>query len=77
MLELRQAHPGWGPRTILHYLAQQNVEPVPSRSSIYRCLVRHGLIDPQKREDYKRWERSRAMELWQIDGMRASLPGVP
>jgi transposase InsO family protein len=36
-----------------------------------RCLVRHGLITPtarrRKRSDYKRWERSRAMELWQTD----------
>ena len=44
---------------------------MPGRTSIYRCLVRHGLIDPQrrrrKRSDYKRWERSRAMELWQMD----------
>jgi hypothetical protein len=34
-------------------------------------LVRHGLITPEarkrKRSDYKRWERSRAMELWQMD----------
>jgi hypothetical protein len=47
------------------------VEPVPGRSSIYRCLVRHGLITPEarkrKRSDCKRWERSRAMELWQMD----------
>ena len=45
--------------------------PVPGRTSIYRCLVRHGLIDPQarrkRRGDYRRWERARAMELWQMD----------
>ena len=44
---------------------------MPGRTSIDRCLVRHGLITPQarkrKRSDYKRWERSRAMELWQMD----------
>ena len=38
---------------------------------MYRCLVRHGLIEPEarrrKKADYKRWERSRAMELWQMD----------
>ena len=71
IVELRRAHPGWGPRTIGHRLAREGVEPVPGRSSIYRCLVRHGLIDPQarrkRRSDYKRWERSRAMELWQMD----------
>jgi len=71
ILELRRAHPGWGPRTIGHRLARDGVDPVPGRSSIYRCLVRHGLITPQarrkRRSDYKRWERSRAMELWQMD----------
>jgi transposase InsO family protein len=71
IVELRRAHPGWGPRTIGHRLERNGVDPVPGRSSIYRCLVRHGLIDPQarrkRRSDYKRWERARAMELWQMD----------
>lgn len=71
ILELRRAHPGWGPRTIGHRLQRDGVDPVPGRSSIYRCLVRHGLITPQarrkRRSDYRRWERSRAMELWQMD----------
>jgi len=44
---------------------------VPSRSGIYRCLVRQNLIEPKarrrQRKDYKRWERSRSMELWQMD----------
>jgi transposase InsO family protein len=46
---------------------------VPSRSAIYRCLVRHHLIGPvprrRRREDYRRWERSSAMDLWQMDVM--------
>jgi transposase InsO family protein len=71
IVELRRAHPGWGPRTIGHRLERDGVAPVPGRTSIYRCLVRHGLITPEarkrKRVDYKRWERSRAMELWQMD----------
>jgi len=44
---------------------------VPAERSIYRALVRHGLIDPKARKkrlvDYKRWERGRSMELWQMD----------
>jgi transposase InsO family protein len=36
-------------------------------------LVRHGLVEAKKRrrrrEDYRRWERSRSMELWQMDVM--------
>jgi len=72
IVALRTAHPGWGPRTILSKLRRELDEP-PSRSSIYRCLVRHRLIYPKPRrrrlKDYKRWERSRPMELWQMDVM--------
>lgn len=73
VLELRRAHPGWGPRTILGRLRDAGVEPLPSRSAIYRALVRHRLVEPKKRRrqrsDYKRWERTRSMELWQMDVM--------
>lgn len=73
IVELRLEHPGWGPRTLAHYLAREALAPVPSRSGVYRCLVRQRLIDPQrrrrKRADYRRWERARAMELWQMDVM--------
>jgi transposase InsO family protein len=73
IVEMRRAHPGWGPRTIGYHLERDGVAQVPSRSSIYRTLIRHGLIDPQqrrkRRSDYKRWERARAMELWQMDVM--------
>ena len=72
IVELRRSHPGWGPRTILNKLRRE-LETPPSRSAIYRCLVRHRLIQPKprrrRRDDYKRWERSRSMELWQIDVM--------
>jgi transposase InsO family protein len=72
IVALRRAHPGWGPRTILNRLRRE-LEVVPSRSAIYRALVRHSLIEPKqrrrRREDYRRWERSRAMELWQMDVM--------
>lgn len=36
--ELRREHPGWGPRRIEHQLARSGIDPVPSRSAIYRCL---------------------------------------
>ena len=72
IVALRRAHPGWGPRTILNRLRRE-LEVVPSRSAIYRAMVRQNLIDPKprrrRRQDYKRWERSRAMELWQMDVM--------
>jgi transposase InsO family protein len=72
IVALRRAQPGWGPRTILSRLRREMDAP-PSRSAIYRCLLRHRLIEPKPRrrrlQDYKRWERSRPMELWQMDVM--------
>jgi transposase InsO family protein len=71
IVEMRRAHPGWGPRTIRSWLERDGVVPLPGRSSIERCLIRHALVTPQarrrKRSDYIRWERARAMELWQMD----------
>ena len=71
IVEMRRAHPGWGPRTIRTHLAREGVTPLPGRSSIYRALVRHRLLEPtprkRSRSDYKRWERSKSMELWQMD----------
>jgi transposase-like protein len=59
VVELRRAHPSWGPRTLRTRLEREGLTPVPGRSSIYRALVRHGLIDPSTRRrsrgDYKRW----------------------
>jgi transposase InsO family protein len=73
IVALRRANPGWGPRRLGAELVREGVDPCPGRSSIYRALVRHGLIEPsrrrRRRSDYKRWERSRAMELWQMDVM--------
>jgi transposase InsO family protein len=71
--ELRREHPGWGPRRIEHALARQGLDPVPSRSAIYRCLRRHRLIElrrrRRRREEFRRWERERPMQLWQMDVM--------
>jgi transposase InsO family protein len=71
--ELRRQHPGWGPRRIEHQLRRAGVDPVPSRSSVYRCLRRHGLIElrrrRRRREEFRRFERDRPMQLWQMDVM--------
>jgi len=77
---MRRDHPGWGPSRILWELERAGVTPLPGRSAVYRALVRHGLVDPKKRkrrrEDYRRWERGRAMQLWQMDVMgRVHLAG--
>ena len=56
---------------MLDRLAKEGVSPLPGRASVHRALLRHNLIESGKRrrrrEDYKRWERGRAMELWQMD----------
>ena len=69
--ELRREHPRWGPLRLAHELGKTGVSPVPSRMSVYRVLVRHGLVDPRPRrrprESYRRWERETPMALWQID----------
>ena len=78
VLTLRDEHPVWGPDRIRYELEQENIDGVgvgvgvvPSRSAIYRALVRGERIDPAKRKrrraDYRRWERGRPMELWQMD----------
>jgi transposase InsO family protein len=69
--ELRREHPRWGPLRLAHELAKAGAVPVPSRMSVYRVLVRHGLVDPQPRkrprDSYQRWERDAPMALWQLD----------
>ena len=71
VLEMRRAHPFWGPRRILAELRRAGVVLLPSESAVYRCLVRAGVISPVRRqrrsEAFKRWERAAPMELWQMD----------
>jgi len=71
--ELRRQHPGWGPRRIEHQLARGGSTAVPSRSAIYRCLKRHGLVElrrrRKRRDEFRRFERERPMQMWQMDVM--------
>lgn len=71
--EFRRTHPSWGPRRLVHELERRDVTPLPSRSTVYRVLIRAGLLEPlsrkRKRSDYKRWERPEPMQLWQLDIM--------
>jgi len=71
LLEMRRVHPYWGARRIAFELARKGVQPAPSESAVYRCLVRAAVIDPisrrRRRETWKRWERGAPMELWQLD----------
>jgi transposase InsO family protein len=68
--ELRRQHPSWGPQRLRHELERRGVEPLPSRMAIYRVLVRNRLITPdrrRRRRTWRRWERARPMQLWQLD----------
>jgi transposase InsO family protein len=71
IVEIRRAHPGWGADRIGYQLARDGTVPVPGRTSVYRALVRNGLVvsgqRKRRRADYRRWERARPMELWQMD----------
>src|SRR6267143_1307799 len=71
LLEMRRAKPYWGARRLALELARKGVQPAPSKSAVYRSLVRAGVIDPlqrqRRRETWKRWERAAPMELWQLD----------
>jgi hypothetical protein len=55
---------------IAHQLRREGLE-VPSLMTIHRVLARKGLIVERaarkKLPTYKRWERARPMELWQMD----------
>ncbi|HET7279066.1 MAG TPA: IS481 family transposase [Dermatophilaceae bacterium] len=69
--QLRRDHPRWGPRRLLFELGERGVTPVPSRSTVYRVLVREHLVDgrPRRRprSSFVPWQRDAPMELWQLD----------
>jgi transposase-like protein len=47
LCELRRYHPGRGQRRLAHELTRNGVDPPPGLTSIYRALVRNGLIQPR------------------------------
>src|SRR6266487_2221945 len=67
--ELRRGHPKWGPRRLVFEMGRRGHQV--TRPTVYRTLVRNGLIEPKsrrrRRKDYRRWERGTPMELWQLD----------
>ena len=69
LVELRSAHPSWGPRRLSFELGKRGL--AVSESAAYRALARLSLIDPAARRPrdrkWKRWERGSPMELWQMD----------
>ena len=71
VLEARRKHPSWGPRRIAVEVSRSGGGLAVTESSVYRCLRRTGLVEPDSRRrrkrEWKRWERGRPNELWQMD----------
>jgi transposase InsO family protein len=69
--ELLDAGHDAGPQTIHHHLAERISQPLPSVSSVWRILKRHGLITPQPhkrpRSSFIRFEAKLPNETWQLD----------
>lgn len=68
--QLRRTYPRWGAQRVAHELTLRGVEAPPSRSSVNRILVRHGLVAAEQqnhKRKYRRWQRDAPMQLWQID----------
>lgn len=70
-----------GPWSIWWRMLQSGVDPLPSRSTIARRLRALGLVVPtpskRPRSSYRRFSRSLANELWQLDGIDWPVAGQP
>lgn len=70
VLELRAAHPAWGPRKLKRRLEDLGNKAVPAHSTVGMILRRNGAIDPAQTQKHKAWcrfERSAPNQLWQMD----------
>jgi transposase InsO family protein len=70
--ELRRTYPRRGAQRIGHEIGLLDIEASPSRSSVHRVLVRHGVVAAQRQNHqrtYRRWQRDARMQLWQLDIM--------
>ncbi len=70
LLEVREQHPAWGPRKLRRYLANRQVQGLPSPSTIEAILGRHGRIGSQeshKHSPLTRFGYPTPNALWQMD----------
>lgn len=75
LVELRRAHPDWGPKKLVHWLGR--FEPrweVPAASTVGELLKRHGLVKPRKRRYHNRHPRTEPLRhadepnaVWAMD----------
>jgi len=75
VLDVRAAHPAWGPRKIRRVLQDRKELPpgdVPAASTVCRILHRHARVDPAAaaaaaHRPVTRFERPAPNDLWQMD----------
>lgn len=70
ILDVREANPAWGGKTIKAVLETAGYDKIPSAKTCGNILKRNGCIDLQeskKHTPYQRFERERCNELWQTD----------
>ena len=70
IVELRLERPTWGPKKILKFLANKNMDNLPAKSTVNVILKRHNLITIEesfKRQKLCRFERELPNDLWQMD----------
>jgi transposase InsO family protein len=71
IVALRREHPAWGARTLKARLQAKGHKDLPAAvSTIQAILQRHQLINEQdgdKHKAFKRFERDKPNELWQMD----------
>ncbi len=69
VLSVREAHPAWGARKILHVLEREGREAPAAPSTVHAILERHGRIVPGPREGkaFGRFEKEQPNLLWQMD----------
>lgn len=74
LLETRRAHPDWGPRTILAYLATQNADlALPAASTVGDLFKRSGLVQSKPRRRHWRHPGKSTItaqepnEMWSVD----------
>ena len=68
IVAIRDAHPAWGARKIVHCLERDGMEP-PAASTVHAVLQRHGRIGPRQGAGTagQRFEKPAPNLLWQMD----------
>jgi len=67
VLGVRDAHPAWGARKIVHWLVREGAA-TPSASTVHAVLARHGrIVPPERAAAPGRFEHPAPNLVWQMD----------